>query len=122
MTSPQINIKNLSNNSEKIARKAVFSYFSKRKTTFQPVVNITPADSRKMRVLNKKYRHKDNLPQVLSFPIWHNLKDIPKTKDKKNPPQILLGDIFILNKTLKTPILFQKLIDHSLNHLIGKHH
>ncbi|MEK7142896.1 MAG: rRNA maturation RNAse YbeY [Patescibacteria group bacterium] len=122
MTAPQINLKNLSDNSVKIARKAVFSFFNNQYDNFQPVVNITAADSKKMRALNKKYRNKEYLPQVLSFPIWKNLKDIPKIKNKKNPPKILLGDIFILKNALYNPVLFQKLIDHSLSHLIGKHH
>lgn len=68
-----------------------------------------------IRALNKKYRNIDKSTDVLSFPIWKSLKDIPK----RGP--IILGDIFICPDKTNIDKNLSGLIQHSLNHLIGKH-
>lgn len=79
-----------------------------------------------MHQLNQQHRGKNKPTDVLSFPIWSNLKEI----QAQNQP-ILLGSIVIClpvakqdaiqeGISLKAKINF--LIEHSLLHLMGFHH
>lgn len=88
-----------------------------KKFQFNPhstvVIEFTTAE--KIRHLNKKYRQIDKPTDVLSFPIWKNLKDMPQTG------KVLLGDVIICpEETEKKNI--RNLVEHSLRHLIGIHH
>jgi probable rRNA maturation factor len=82
----------------------------------------------KMRQLNSTYRHKDYATDVLSFPIWPNLKTIT---ERLQDSVINLGSIVIClpvairdaqhgDETLDQKLHF--LIEHSLLHLMGFHH
>ena len=77
--------------------------------------------------LNKKFRRKNKITDVLSFP-FHERKILNKliSQKKKN---VYLGDIIInLNKTIKQSknknffISFDKLWIHGLSHLLGHRH
>lgn len=81
----------------------------------QASLNVFFVSKRKIRALNRKYRKLDSSTDVLSFPVWHSLKEIPKEGE------VSLGDIFICpEETDLDNLTF--LIEHSLDHLIGKHH
>lgn len=76
-----------------------------------------------IKVLNHKYRHIDNTTDVLSFPI----SDKPENIDAP----ILLGDIIICPEVVKENAdayqtsyeqELDKMIEHSILHLIGIHH
>ena len=79
------------------------------------IVNVYFVSQSKIRDLNKKYRQIDKPTDVLSFPIWPKKSEIPK-KGK-----IILGDIFLFLKPDQQENIAY-LVEHSLNHLIGKHH
>lgn len=82
----------------------------------QAVTSIEFVSKSKIRGLNQKYRRLDKPTDVLSFPIWQNLKDVPKRG------KINLGDIFICPEMTNIDTKLDALVWHSLNHLVGKHH
>jgi len=81
---------------------------------------------KEIRKLNKKFRKKDKITDILSFPFHEKRKLNKLISEKKN---IYLGDIIInLNKTIKQSekqfffITFDKLWIHGLSHLLGYRH
>jgi probable rRNA maturation factor len=72
-------------------------------------------DNDEAKKLNKDFRNKDKIPDVLSFPF--NEKDNNAT---------ILGDIFITPKELKKKYItrdgYLKLLIHGLLHLLGYDH
>lgn len=101
---------------QKQIENTIESFFEKRKINPQSIININFVSKLRLRALNKKYRKIDQDAFVLSFPIWENLEELPKTG------AILLGDIFISRDHLKDKKDLKELINHSLDHLVGKHH
>tara|TARA_B100000941_G_scaffold252351_1_gene199417 strand:+ start:12963 stop:13427 length:465 start_codon:yes stop_codon:yes gene_type:complete len=84
------------------------------------------SDNIEIKKLNKKFRNKNNVTDVLSFPFYSN-KDLKKIfkKDK----EIYLGDIIVnINKIRnkknlkKFRLEFNKLWIHGLVHLFGYDH
>jgi probable rRNA maturation factor len=97
--------------------------FRKNKLNF----TLLLSGDREIKKLNKKFRKKDKITDVLSFP-FHEKKILKKMigKKKKN---IYLGDIIInLNKIMKQNqnqsffVVFDKLWIHGLSHLMGYCH
>ena len=82
----------------------------------QSTINISFVSKNKIQSLNKKYRKIEQPTDVLSFPIWKNLDEIPKNGE------VALGDIFICPEMTEIDKELENLIKHSLNHLVGKHH
>lgn len=121
MIKPEIRLKNFPPRLGIIAKQAVIDFFLKRQTNYQPVVEITVIDSRKMRRLNQRYRQQNQPSEVLSFPIWENVTSIPKSSRRKRS-KIILGDILLSQSIIDDHQKIKILIEHSLNHLIGKHH
>lgn len=81
-------------------------------------LDIIVADSAKMRSLNKKFRQKDKIADVLSFPIWRTKREISQQRGVVN-----LGTIWLNNDEVSDSISrAQEYIVHSIDHLIGKHH
>lgn len=97
-------------------KQVVDDFVKDRDLNPQSVINISFVSKNKIRILNKKYRQIDRATDVLSFPIWHNLGEIPKTG------QVALGDIFVCPREGDINKNLDDLIKHSLNHLVGKHH
>ena len=93
-----------------------FKFIQNKKINF----SILLAGNKEVRALNKKFRNKDKITDVLSFPFYKK-EDIKKLK-KKN---IYLGDI-ILNfykinkKNFKRD--FNRLWIHGFLHLLGYKH
>ena len=77
------------------------------------MVEIYLADSRKMRVLNKRFRRKDKVANILSFEEPKNFVSAP-SKTRK------IGEIYLKVPTTDYPI--EQLIAHGLLHLLGFHH
>jgi len=82
-------------------------------------------DDERIKDLNCQHRQICTPTDVLSFPLWNSLDELPKEGS------VNLGDVFVNlghveanakndNKELKEE--FIHIIKHSLNHLIGKHH
>jgi len=82
---------------------------------------VTPAEIRK---LNKQFRHRDKVTDVLSFPLLHLVAGEKPTAEKfpldvhPDTGKVELGDI-VINKNEKDR---DALVDHGLLHLLGYHH
>lgn len=109
----------------KMIKTTVDHFFLDKKINPETIVSFNFVSKAKIKTLNKKYRQIDQETDVLSFPIWENLTQIPK-KGTTN-----LGDVFICLSILRLNAQkegkdeteeLQGIIAHSLNHLIGKHH
>lgn len=111
--------------SQKIIQKTTDDFFKNREISSQTQVSFHFLTPLKIKILNKKYRHENRPTDVLSFPLWPNLKKAPKTT------AVHLGDVFICPEIMKQNALskqvsveqeLEKIVDHSLKHLIGQHH
>lgn len=109
----------------KIIQEQTELFFKNRPINPQTVVSFNFVSKAKIQTLNRQYRRLNKPTDVLSFPIWQNLAQVPK-KGAVN-----LGDIFISLGVLKESAqeknldfneVLKKIITHSLNHLVGKHH
>ncbi|KKQ90876.1 MAG: putative rRNA maturation factor [Berkelbacteria bacterium GW2011_GWA1_39_10] len=104
--------------------KTVENFVQKKLNNTDATVSIFFISQDKIGILNKKYRQIDKPTDVLSFPIWNDLSKMPK-KGK-----YILGDIFICLDILQENSQEKKdiepdlinAINHSLDHLVGKHH
>ena len=97
-------------------KKIVARFIQKHHLNPASNINIELVTRNRIRALNKKYRQIDKETDVLSFPIWRQKADIPKTG------QVALGDIMIAPEKDNLDAKIEMLIEHSLNHLVGKHH
>ena len=99
-------------------QKTISDFLKKHHLNEQAKVDVFFVSKAKIRNLNKKYRNIDKPTDVLSFPVWNFLDEIPKEGI------ISLGDIFICKEMVQGEIKREipNLVIHSLNHLIGKHH
>lgn len=108
-----------------VLKKETKKFFLDKKVNSEMVVSFHFVSKNKIKTLNKKYRYLDKPTDVLSFPIWQNLPAIPQNG------AVNLGDIFITlgevkKNALKSKVKIEdelaRIVEHSLNHLIGKHH
>ena len=102
--------------------KKIFKFNSLKKERFSLTILLT--DNSKMKYLNKKFRNKNKITDVLSFP---NLDDMDLKK--KNNAEIYLGDIAIsyeiVNRRSKDSnfdLEFDKMWIHGYLHLLGYNH
>lgn len=93
-------------------------------------MTMTLCGKTKIRTLNKQYRQKDYVTDVLSFPIYDNLRPDKKPKGK-NLSQMDLGDLVIckekaLSQAREFEITYEQevvhLAVHGFLHLIGFDH
>ena len=93
-------------------------------------VALTLCGRTKIKALNKEYRSKDKITDVLSFPIHDNLR-LTSNQNHKNMPVMDLGDIFIcrevaLKQAVSFDISFEQeiyhLATHGFLHLLGFDH
>ena len=103
--------------------EAKISLFNKNKLNF----TLLLSGDYEIQKLNKKFRKKNKITDILSFP-FHEKKILYKLiKNKSN--NIYLGDIIInLNKIIKQSetndffVVFDKIWIHGLTHLLGYRH
>jgi len=112
----KINIINTPPQYHSLIKTTVNDFVKAHKINPNCTLNIEFISKRNIKSLNKKYRRVDLPTDVLSFPIWENKIDIPK-KGK-----VSLGDIVICPEMTDINKDLAVLINHSLNHLVGKHH
>lgn len=121
----KINWENIDLKSKKIIQKAVDDFFRNLKISSETEISFHFLKSTEIKALNIKYRKLNTPTDVLSFPLWPDLKSLPQKGI------IHLGDIFICPEIVtenaeKWQIPYEKELEkitvHSLNHLIGKHH
>jgi len=102
--------------------KKIFKFNSIKRRRFSLTILLT--DNSKMKYLNKKFRNKNKITDVLSFP---NLE--PADLKKKTNTEIYLGDIAlsyeIINRKSKNSnfnLEFDKMWIHGYLHLLGYNH
>ena len=102
--------------------KKIFKFNSLKRRRFSLTILLT--DNSKMKYLNKKFRNKNKITDVLSFP---NLE--PADLKKKTNTEIYLGDIAlsyeIINRRSKDSsfnLEFDKMWIHGYLHLLGYDH
>ena len=105
---------------EKIGKK--ITLFKKKDFSF----SLLLSGDREIRKLNKKFRKKNSITDVLSFPFYEKKLLLKLIKKSSN---IYLGDIIInhnkIDKQKKNKIFllnFEKLWVHGLVHLLGHKH
>jgi len=93
-------------------------------------ISMTLCGKTKIRRLNRQYRHKDCATDVLSFPIYENLRPDRKVFEK-NLPEVELGDLIIckdvaLKQAKEFQITYEQevihLAVHGFLHLLGFDH
>lgn len=91
-----------------------------------PEITVTLSHDSKIKILNKHYRAKDKPTNVLSFPMFDTISDIPS-----GAGQVPLGDIIISFETIKQeatdqqktlPDHFTHILIHGFLHLLGYDH
>lgn len=112
----EINFYNVPVKYQSTIKKTINDFIKKHQLNPRVSINISFVPKTKIQTLNKKYRKVDQPTDVLSFPIWDNLKNIPPKGE------VALGDIFIYPAGSAKGKKLTNLVNHSLNHLIGKHH
>lgn len=111
-----------------------FSSYLRKNPHFRGVKEVTLAltlcGKVKIKSLNRTYRHKDQVTDVLSFPVYENLRPDFKVKEK-NLQQIELGDLVIcrekaLAQSKEFGITYEQeiihLSVHGFLHLLGYDH
>ena len=98
----------------------------KRPKGIIPELTVTLTDDKSIRLLNRDYRQKDKATNVLSFPMFETLEDIPS-----HAGDIPIGDIIIAFETMKReaieqnktlPDHFTHMLIHGFLHLLGYDH
>ena len=116
------NPNNYLNNKLKRAEKKI-GIFKKHKLQF----TLLLSDCNEIKKLNKKFRNKNKITDILSFPFYE--KNILYKLLRKKQTSIYLGDIIVnLDKIIKKSkkesfnIVFDKIWIHGLVHLLGYRH
>jgi len=106
--------------------KAISAVLTYESLSIEGEVSLVFTDDEGIRALNKAYRDKDAVTDVLSFPQYEAI-----ASEKKLPPYVYLGDIVIsLSRAREQAITFGHhfereviyLIVHSTLHLLGFDH
>ncbi len=116
-----------------LKKEAIFSKLNRSDLSF--TLNVTLCGKAKMRSVNREYRGKDRATDVLSFPLFHELR---KNKVKISSPdfkflmgEVMIGDILIckevamsqsqeFNISLRDELIH--LLCHGFLHLLGFDH
>lgn len=91
-----------------------------------PEVTVTLTDDANIRTYNRDYRNKDKATNVLSFPMFSSLEEIPD-----GAGSVPIGDIIIAFETIRKEALeqnksladhFSHMLIHGFLHLLGHDH
>ncbi len=89
-------------------------------------ITVTLSNDRDIKALNRDHRGKNKPTNVLSFPLWEGLDDIPASKSA-----VPIGDIIIALETMKREAVeqdkslkhhFCHMLVHGFLHLLGYDH
>ena len=116
------------------AMEKSFAAFLSKNPHFKGVkavsISMTLCGRTKIRSLNREYRQKDYATDVLSFPVYENLRPDKKVR-AKNLPEMELGDLVICKEIAKSQarefgITYEQeiihLAVHGFLHLLGFDH
>ncbi len=101
---------------EKEISETIKKFVQKHKLNNELSISITFLSPNKIQKINKQYCKIDKSTDVLSFPIWNNLSEIP------SEGAVNLGEIIICPEKTDIEKKLVFLVNHSLKHLIGIHH
>ncbi|MDY0028385.1 MAG: rRNA maturation RNase YbeY [Pseudobdellovibrionaceae bacterium] len=105
---------------------AAWSKVPKRPKGIIPEISVTLTDDAAIRILNKDHRNKDKPTNVLSFPDWDGMSDIPE-----GIGEVPVGDIIVAFETVQREAIEQEkslhdhfchMITHGFLHLLGYDH
>lgn len=116
----------LDSNLESLIQDALSCVLKLESITTDGEVSLLLVDNNKIQLLNREYRDKNSVTDVLSFPQYESIKE-----DGINEPFIYLGDIVIsldqagsqaaeFGHPIEREIVY--LVVHSLLHLLGYDH
>ncbi|MBM2821179.1 MAG: putative rRNA maturation factor [Candidatus Berkelbacteria bacterium] len=71
-------------------KKTVSNFLGDNNINSQSSVSVEFVSSKKIKALNKKCRKLDKPTDVLSFPIWKNIQDIPRGSFSRYSPLIFV--------------------------------
>lgn len=103
-----------------------WSMVPNRPKGIEPELTVTLTNDKSIKVLNRDYREKDKPTNVLSFPMWENMAEIPN-----GAGSIPLGDIIIAFETIQREAIeqektladhFTHMLIHGFLHLLGYDH
>ncbi len=106
--------------------KTAWDMVPKRPKGVLPELTVTLTDDQNIQILNRDYRSKNKPTNVLSFPMFDQISDIPS-----GAGQVPLGDIMIAFETIKCESLdqhktlsdhFTHMLVHGFLHLLGYDH
>ena len=89
-------------------------------------ITVTLSNDAQIKVINREHRGKNKPTNVLSFPLWETLAEIPASKDA-----VPAGDIIIALETMKREAVeqdkslkhhFCHMLVHGFLHLLGYDH
>lgn len=98
----------------------------KRPKGITPELTVTLTDDKRIRILNRDYRQKDKATNVLSFPMFDTLDEIPA-----HAGNLPIGDIIIAFETIEREAIeqnktlsdhFTHMLIHGFLHLLGYDH
>jgi probable rRNA maturation factor len=114
--------------------ESAFTHFLKKNAHFSGVkavsISLTLCGKRKIQSLNQEFREKNYATDVLSFPIYENLRP-DKLVKTKNLPELELGDLIICKEIARKQakefqITYEQeiihLAVHGFLHLLGFDH
>ncbi len=120
--------------SEISALEKTFTAFLSKNPHFSGVklvtISMNLCGKTKIRTLNRKYRQKDYVTDVLSFPVYENLRSDKKSREKALP-EVELGDLVICKEKARSQakefgITYEQevihLAVHGFLHLLGFDH
>ena len=85
----EINLGKIALENQELIRKEVEIFIQSNKIQSDVIIDFKFVTKKEIKALNKKYRNINFATDVLSFPIWPDLKSIPKNS------KVNLGDIVI---------------------------
>ena len=118
-------IDKFASNNQNIFKKEIEKFLKQNTIASDVCVDVKFVSISQIKALNKKYRKIDKPTDVLSFPIWKDLKTLPE-KGKVNLGDIIICPQIVEENSLKFKTEFKeelsRIIRHALNHLVGRHH
>lgn len=102
--------------------------FLKNKNIIISIAIVTPKEIRK---LNKKYRKRDEVTDILSFSEYKNIEKIKRTIKEKSDAELFLGELilcydyirkYVRMNNLNLNMELSEVLSHGILHILGFRH
>jgi len=82
---------------EELIRTCAFRVLESEKVDFDAEIDVTVVDEEEIRRLNREYRKKDTITDVLSFPMYefYNGEPCEKLEPEPDTGKVMLGDMIL---------------------------